>query len=48
LFSDKTSTVPGFEFELDVVEGEDLTKLNLPPFPKSRVEKELEADAFGS
>jgi hypothetical protein len=35
--------VPGFEFGLDIVEGADLTKLNRPEFPKSRVEKELEA-----
>jgi hypothetical protein len=44
LFSAKTSTVPCFEFGLDVVEGADLTKLNRPAFPKSRVEKELEAE----
>jgi hypothetical protein len=44
LFSAKKSTVPGFEFGLDVVEGTDLTKLNRPEFPKSRVEKELEAE----
>jgi hypothetical protein len=44
LFSAKTSTVPGFEFGLDVVEGADLTKLNRPAFPKSRVKKELEAE----
>jgi hypothetical protein len=43
LFSAKTSTVPGFEFRLDVVEGADLSKLNRPAFPKARVEKELEA-----
>jgi hypothetical protein len=36
--------VPGFNFGLDVVEGADLTKLNRPAFPKSRVEKELEAE----
>jgi Reverse transcriptase (RNA-dependent DNA polymerase) len=35
--------VPGFEFELDVVEGAKLTKLNWPAFSKSRVEKKLEA-----
>jgi hypothetical protein len=44
LFSAKTSTVPGFEFGLDVEEGADLTKLNRPAFSKSRVEKELEAE----
>jgi hypothetical protein len=44
LFSAKTSTVPGFEFGLNVVEGADLTKLNRPAFSKSRVEKELEAE----
>jgi hypothetical protein len=53
LFSAKTSTVPGFEFGLDFVEGADLTKLNRPAFPKSSVEKELEAldggeDGIGS
>jgi hypothetical protein len=37
LFLAKTSTVPGYEFGLDIVEGADLTKLNLPAFPKSRV-----------
>jgi hypothetical protein len=36
--------VPGFNFGLDVVEGADLTKLNRPAFPKSSVEKELEAE----
>jgi hypothetical protein len=36
--------VPGFEFGLDVVEGADLIKLNRPAFPKSHVEKELEAE----
>jgi Reverse transcriptase (RNA-dependent DNA polymerase) len=44
LFPAKTSTVPGFEFGLDAVEGADLTKLNRPAFPKYRVEKELEAE----
>jgi hypothetical protein len=44
LFSAKTSTVPGFEFGLDVVEGADVTKLNRSAFSKSRVEKELEAE----
>jgi hypothetical protein len=44
LFSAKTSTVPGFELGLAVVEGADLTKLNRPAFPKSRVEKKLEAE----
>jgi hypothetical protein len=44
LFSAKTSTVPGFEFGLDVEEGADLTKLNRPAFSKSRVEKKLEAE----
>jgi hypothetical protein len=44
LVSAKTSTVPGFEFGLDVVEGAYLTKLNRPAFPKSRVEKKLEAE----
>jgi hypothetical protein len=44
LFSAKTSTVPGFEFGLDVVEGADLTKLNRPAFPKSRVKKELKVE----
>jgi Reverse transcriptase (RNA-dependent DNA polymerase) len=44
LFSAKTSTVPSFEFGSDIVEGADLTKLNRPAFPKSRVEKELEAE----
>jgi hypothetical protein len=44
LSSAKTSTVPGIEFGLDVVEGADLTKLNRPAFPKSRVEKELETE----
>jgi hypothetical protein len=44
LFSAKTSTVPGFEFGLDAVEGADVTKLNRPAFPKSRVEKELEVE----
>jgi hypothetical protein len=44
LFSAKISTVPGFEFGLDVVEGADLTKLSRPAFPKSRVEKELKAE----
>jgi hypothetical protein len=29
---------------LELVEGADLTKLNRPAFPKSRVEKELEAE----
>jgi hypothetical protein len=43
-FSAKTSTVPGSEFGLDISEGADLTKLNRPAFPKSRVEKELEAE----
>jgi hypothetical protein len=36
--------VPGFEFGLDHVDGVDLPKLNRPAFPKSRVEKELEAE----
>jgi hypothetical protein len=44
LFSAKTSTVPGFEFGLNVVEGADLTKLNQPAFRKSRVEKELKVE----
>jgi hypothetical protein len=44
LFSAKTSTVLGFEFGLDIVDGADLSKLNRPAFPKSRVEKELEAE----
>jgi hypothetical protein len=44
LSSAKTSTVPGFEFGLDAVEGADLTKLNRPAFPKSGVEKKLEAE----
>jgi hypothetical protein len=35
--------VPSFEFGLDVVEVADLNKLNRPAFPKSRMEKELEA-----
>jgi hypothetical protein len=44
LLSTNTSTVPGFEFGLDVVKGADLTKLNRPAFPKFREEKELEAE----
>jgi Reverse transcriptase (RNA-dependent DNA polymerase) len=44
LLSAKTSTVPGFEFGLDVVEGADLTKLNRPAFQNFLVEKELEAE----
>jgi hypothetical protein len=43
-FAAKTSTVPDFEFGLDVVEGANLTKVNRPAFPKSRVEIKLEAE----
>lgn len=43
LFSEQTATIPGFEFGLDLTEDADLTKLNRPSFPKSRTERELEA-----
>jgi hypothetical protein len=43
-FSAKKSTVPGFKFGFDVVEGVDLAMLNQPAFPKSRVEQKLEAE----
>jgi hypothetical protein len=45
LFLAKTSTEPGFEFGLDVVEGAELTKLNRPAFPTTRVEKDLKAES---
>jgi hypothetical protein len=39
-----TLTVPGYEFGNNLLDGADFTKLNRPAFPKSRVEKELDAE----
>jgi hypothetical protein len=44
VFSSTSSTVPGYEFGLDLKEGADLSILNRPSFAKSRVEKEMEAE----
>jgi hypothetical protein len=44
VFSSTRSTVPGYEFGLDLKEGADLSILNRPSFAKSRVEKEMEAE----
>jgi hypothetical protein len=39
-----TSTVPGYEFGLDLKKGADLSILNRPSFANSRVAKEMETE----
>ena len=44
LFLERTSTVPGYEFSLELLPDADLARLDRPSFRKSRVERELEAE----